>query len=86
MMSEVIYLKKTVFAFKTGSSNDLILENFNGLVFDNFEYDKIAKSIIFFLKNNKLIEKNEINENLNFEDKIQPRILKDKFIKKVFND
>ena len=86
MMSEVIFLKKTVFAFKTGSSNDLIIENINGLIFDNFEYDKIAKNIIFFLKNNKLVEKNEKNKNLNIEDKIQPNVLKDKFIKKVFND
>ena len=85
-MSEVIFLKKTVFAFKTGSSNDLIIENINGLIFDNFEYDKIAKNIIFFLKNNKLVEKNEKNKNLNIEDKIQPNVLKDKFIKKVFND
>lgn len=49
MMSEVFNLEKTIFAFDTGSSRNLILNNINGYIFKSFEHNKVAKEIYLVL-------------------------------------
>ena len=51
MMSEAVNLKKTIFAFKTGSSQDLIINKVNGYIFDPYNYNNIVKQIVLFLSN-----------------------------------
>lgn len=51
MMSEAASLEKTIFAFKTGSSEDLVINNVNGYIFDPYNYNNIVKKIILFLNN-----------------------------------
>ncbi len=82
MMSEAASLEKTIFAFKTGSSEDLVLNNVNGYVFDPYNYNDIVKKIVSFLNNpsNFYIENRDkyFNELRNNYDK---RTLKNKFLK-----
>jgi glycosyltransferase involved in cell wall biosynthesis len=82
MMSEAASLEKTIFAFKTGSSEDLVLNNVNGYVFDPYNYNDIVKKIVSFLNNpsNFYIEDRDkyFNELRNNYDK---RTLKNKFLK-----
>ena len=51
MMSEAVSLEKTIFAFKTGSSKDLIVNKVNGYVFDPYNYNNIVQQIVLFLSN-----------------------------------
>jgi glycosyltransferase involved in cell wall biosynthesis len=51
MMSEASSLEKTIFAFKTGSSEDLIINNFNGYVFDYYDYNSVVKKIVSYFSN-----------------------------------
>ena len=50
MMSEAVSLEKTIFAFKTGSSKDLIINKVNGYVFDPYNYNNIVQQIVLFLE------------------------------------
>ena len=49
MMSEAITLNKVVFAFDTGSSRDLITNNYNGFIFRPYDYSKIVSSIYSYI-------------------------------------
>lgn len=61
MMSEAFTLDKIIFAFDTGSSKNLILNNINGYVFKTSEYNRVVDEIYsvlskpdtFFKKNKK---------------------------------
>lgn len=86
MMSEAVSLKKPVIAFKTGSSSDLIKNNLKGLVFDNFDYNDIANNIFYYLKNDKFINKKNVNIRDQEISKFNLEFIKKQFIEKVFND
>ncbi len=86
MMSEAVSLRKPVFAFKTGSSKDLILDDYNGLIFDNFDYNNIAMNILYYLKNNKFINQKNPNKNIDVSNKISLGFIEKQFVEKVFND
>ena len=61
MMSEAITLNKVVFAFDTGSSRDLITNNYNGFIFRPYDYSKIVSSIYSYINDpeNFLKKKNQ---------------------------
>ena len=64
MMSEAITLNKVVFAFDTGSSRDLITNNYNGFIFSPYDYSKIVSSIYSY-----------INDPENFLKKKNPNLI-----------
>ena len=86
MNNLTVDLKKPVIAFKTGSSSDLIKNNLNGLVFDNFDYNDIANNIFYYLKNNKFINKKNVSISDQENSKFNLEFIKKQFIEKVFND
>jgi glycosyltransferase involved in cell wall biosynthesis len=84
MMSEAASLEKTIFAFKTGSSEDLIINNINGYIFDPYNYNYIAKKIALFLGNQSSFyvenRENYLNE---LRSNYDTKALKNKFLKFV---
>ena len=86
MMSEVVSLNKPVFAFKTGSSEDLIQNNVNGLIFDDFDYNNIALNIAYYLKKNKFMNQNALDKDNQINNKINLKFIEKQLIERVFND
>ena len=86
MMREAFTLEKIIFAFDTGSSRNLILNNINGYVFKSSENNRMADEIYsvlskpdtFFKKN----KKKYINE---LKNKYDIKMTTKKY-KKIFND
>ena len=82
MMSETSSLEKTIFAFKTGSSEDLIINNVNGYIFDFYDYNNIVTTIVSYF-NNPLNFYNKNSEEY-FKDlrtNYDKKIIKNKFLK-----
>lgn len=86
MMSETFSLNKVIFAFDTGSSRDLILNNINGYIFKKSENERMVNEIYSFLskpntffKTNKKIYIDELKE------KYDNKMIKKKY-KKIFSD
>ena len=82
MMSEAVSLEKTIFAFKTGSSKDLIVNKVNGYVFDPYNYNNIVQQIVLFLSNpSKFYIKNRSKYFEGLRNNYDNKVLKKKFLK-----
>ena len=86
MMSEAVSLNKPVFAFKTGSSEDLIHNNLNGLIFDDFDYNNIALNITYYLRKNRFMNQIDFDKDYQINNKISLKFIEKQLIERVFND
>jgi glycosyltransferase involved in cell wall biosynthesis len=75
VLAEAMACGTPVIASKTGGIPDWIIDNYNGLLFNERDYRQLAKLIVSIIKEKKLAKNLVKNANIEISKKYSPKVV-----------